>query len=59
MVVKEGTRWWSSEGKKFLVIHVIEQEGHVWVHYRSEEPTPKEYSCYQESFVSRFSPLPE
>lgn len=59
MKVQEGSRWWSSNGKKFTVIHVLEQEGHVWVHYRDESKEPKEYSCYLESFILRFSPLPE
>ncbi len=59
-MVKEGSRWWSAEGKKFHVIHRIELEGHVWIHYISEDKeNPKEYSCYEESFLSRFTPLPE
>lgn len=59
-MVKVGTRWWGQDGKKFVVIHVIEQEGHTWVHYRDDRrDEPREYSCYLESFLSRFSPLPE
>ena len=59
MTVTEGSRWMASDGKKFTVIHVIQQEGHTWVHYRSESNEPKEYSCYLESFLSRFSSIPE
>jgi hypothetical protein len=57
--IKEGSRW-SSITKVFIVLHIIERDGHVWIHYRDEngEP-PMEYSCYQESFLSRFTPLPE
>jgi len=59
-MVKEGSRWWSAEGKKFHVIHRIELEGHIWIHYISEDKeNPKEYSCYEESFLSRFTQLPE
>lgn len=62
-MIKEGSRWWSSDNKVFIVLHTVEQEGHTWVHYRSEKisesGTPQEYSCYEESFLSRFSPLPE
>jgi len=59
-MVKEGSRWWSTEGKKFHVIHRIELEGHIWIHYISEDKeNSKEYSCYEESFLARFNPLPE
>lgn len=59
MQVTEGSKWSSSDGKKFTVIHVVEQDGHTWVHYRNESKEPKEYSCYLESFVSRFRSIPE
>jgi len=65
VTVKEGSIWWAGDSKKFRVISVVEAAGHIWVHYR-EEPQRwkpanelKEFSCYQESFVQRFSPLPE
>jgi hypothetical protein len=60
MIVKKGSRWWTSEGKKFVVIDEVIIEGVVWVHYRDGfgDP-PKEYSCYRESFLQRFSPLPD
>ena len=61
-MVKEGSRWWSSDGKIFHVMSVIEIEGHTWVHYileTKDTTITKEFSCYQESFLLRFSPCPE
>lgn len=61
-MVKEGTKWSSIDGKVFHVLHVVEIEGNTWVHYILETKdanVTKEFSCYQESFLSRFSPLPE
>lgn len=59
-MVKEGTVWTDGHGKWFRVLHVVELDGHTWVHYRTE-PLPgrstvdcKEYSCYQEAFLERF-----
>jgi hypothetical protein len=64
MQIKEGSVW-SGSDKKFRVLSVVETNGHTWVHYR-EEPQRgkplselKEFSCYQESFLSRFNPIPE
>jgi len=59
-MVKERTRWTSSDGKIFHVIHRVELEGHVWIHYILEDKeNSTEFSCYEESFLSRFTPLPE
>lgn len=65
-LVRAGTRWWSGDSKRFLVLSVTEQEdGHTWVHYREDlglkvpAKECKEYSCYLESFQERFSRLPE
>ena len=63
-MVEAGTLWWAGEDKKFRVLNVTEIEGHTWVHYREEKkiypcPDCKEYSCYIESFVQRFSPATE
>jgi len=58
--VKPNTRWRSraADPRIFLVLHVIELDGHTWVHYRDEScPTCHEFSCYLESFVSRFDLL--
>jgi len=58
--VKKGTKWSGTDGKEFVVIDVIEREGHTWVHYRdNRRDEPREYSCYLESFLARFRLLPE
>jgi len=56
MNVTEGSKWVSPENKQFHVIHVVEVEGHTWVHYISDDTQAKEYSCYIESFLQRFTP---
>ena len=59
-MVKQGSRWTDNNGKVFYVIDVVQIEGHVWVYYRNEsKDNPNEYSCYIESFLSRFRSLPE
>ena len=61
-IIKEGSKWDNANGKVFRVIQVVEVEGHTWIHYindRLPENKNREYSCYQESFLSRFRPLPE
>lgn len=61
MSIKQGSRWIGSDYRTvFIVLHTIEQDGHTWVHYREQDSAPpKEYSCYQESFLQRFTRLPE
>jgi hypothetical protein len=62
MEIKNGSRWSGSNGKVYHVLHVVELEGHTWVHYileTKEQDINKEFSCYQESFLLRFTPLPE
>jgi hypothetical protein len=58
--VTVGSRWWAAQGERFVVIALVEQDGNTWVHYRDDKnkEVPREYSCYLESFVSRFSELP-
>ena len=63
-MVKEGSKWVSNSGSndRFHVIHVIELQGHTWIHYIKEnapEDSTREYSCYEESFLSRFRSSPE
>jgi len=61
-MIKEGSKWSSGDNKIFRVLHTIKVEGHTWVHYikdNAPEDGTREYSCYQESFLSRFNPLPE
>lgn len=58
MKVTEGSLWGSGNGKEFTVIHVVEIDGHTWVHYRDQDcPECHEYSCFIESFLSRFQPI--
>jgi hypothetical protein len=63
-MIKVGSLW-ESVDKKFRVISVTKIDAHIWIHYREDlgikVPTKecKEYSCYEESFVARFRPLPE
>jgi hypothetical protein len=62
MMIKQGSKW-TSGNESFVVIDIVEQDDHTWIHYRSEKlnasGTPREFSCYQESFLSRFRALPE
>jgi hypothetical protein len=61
-MIKQGSKWIAG-GDTFVVLGIVEQDGHTWVHYRSEKVgesgTPREYSCYQESFLRRFRSIPE
>lgn len=58
MQVKDGSFWTSNDGKEFVVLHTIELDGKVWVHYRDQDcPECREYSCYVESFIARFNPV--
>jgi hypothetical protein len=61
-IIKEGSKWDNGQGKIFRVLHTIEVDGHTWIHYikdNAPEDENREYSCYQESFLSRFNSLPE
>jgi hypothetical protein len=61
-MITKGSIWSSSDGRTFQVINEIDLEGITWVHYRridSEYDEPKEFSCYKESFLSRFYQLPQ
>ena len=58
-IPKDGSRWTAYDGDTFHVLHTIELEGNTWVHYVKEsKESPQEYSCYLESFLSRFVELP-
>lgn len=61
-MIKQGSKWIAAN-ERFVVLGIVEQDGHTWIHYRSEKVgesgTPREYSCYQESFLSRFRSIPE
>ena len=56
-MIEKGSVWHSVDGKAFQVITEVVIEGKEWVHYRRIESNveePREYSCYKESFLSRF-----
>lgn len=60
--IKIGSIWAGNDYSKFRVIDTVEVDGHAWVHYIKIKPLdsdPKEYSCYEESFVARFNETPE
>ena len=60
-MIKQGSKWVSNGDHIFRVIDVIEIEDHTWVHYIKEnapEDNNREYSCYEESFLSRFRQVP-
>jgi hypothetical protein len=60
-MVKVGSKWSGNEDNIFRVIHVVELDDHTWIHYIKEnaaEDLNREYSCYEESFLSRFRELP-
>lgn len=63
-MIKVGSRW-ESVDKQFRVLAIVEHEGHIWIHYREDLGIKvpvlecREYSCYEESFLLRFRPLPE
>ena len=62
MQIVNGSRWAGTDGKVFIVINTTNLDGHDWVYYRAEKPKdhmPEEFSCYKESFLNRFRPLPE
>lgn len=62
MEIKNGSRWAGAEGTVFVVIGTMMIDGKDWVYYRAEKPKdhmPDEFSCYQESFIGRFTKLPE
>ena len=51
--VRVGSRWKTID-KTFIVTGIVERDNHLWVHYK-EEYTTREYSCYEESFIHRFT----
>ena len=60
-MIKAGSKWVSDGDNIFRVIQVVELDGHTWIHYIKEnqpEDSNREYSCYEESFLSRFRETP-
>jgi hypothetical protein len=59
-IPKDGSRWAGGDRDTFRVLTTVQElEGHTWVHYIKENVNgePREYSCYLESFLQRFSPI--
>jgi hypothetical protein len=56
---KQGSKWQGNNNVIFRVINIVEVDDHTWVHYRKENTTsePQEYSCYVESFLSKFTEI--
>ena len=60
-MIKVGSKWVGNENNIFRVIHVIELDDHTWIHYikdNAPEDSNREYSCYEESFLSRYREIP-
>lgn len=53
---KDGSRWTGGDRKVFIVINTVVIDDNTWIHYRDDQ---REYSCFVESFLQRFNPLPE
>ena len=59
-MIKVGSKWRGTDGKVFHVVHRVELDGHAWIHYEQDNCDEcREFSCYEESFLERFRPLPE
>ena len=55
-IPKVGSKWTGQNGYIiFRVLNTIELDNHVWVHYCDNDNGEKEYSCYVESFLARFT----
>lgn len=60
-MVKTGTKYCSANGAIFHVIDRVELEGKIWIHYLKENAKDnenKEFSCYEESFLARYTEHP-
>jgi hypothetical protein len=52
-----GSRWRGGEDF-FQVIELVQLEDHLWVYYRRERDC-LEFSCWIDSFLSRFTTTPQ
>jgi hypothetical protein len=60
MNIERGSRW-QGQDHFFRVIDIVDIDGQLWVHYIKENSTDdvnREYSCFVESFLSRFREAP-
>ena len=56
--VKIGSKWWGSNNQHFVVTNISNDNTNTWIHYKELNST-KEFSCYLESFLSRFTETPK
>jgi len=55
-MVKEGSIWTGSNHVEFIVLHRVVLDDIAWIHYRqNNKDNNSEYSCYEDSFVQRFT----
>lgn len=56
-IPKEGSIWQEQSGITFRVITTIILDNKYWIHYINNGTTnrTREYSCYLESFLERFT----
>ncbi len=60
--IQPGSVWSSVGGVHFQVINETHIDGNDWIYYRmidTETEESKEFSCYKESFLSRFHQIPK
>lgn len=59
-LIKVDSSWSDGMGKKFHIIKVAELDGYLWIHYKQDRIVEhKEFSCYLESFLERFTEVSE
>jgi len=61
-MIKKDSKWNDGGGKIFRILDIVQIEGHTWIHYikeNAQDGENREYSCYLESFLSRFTQMPE
>lgn len=54
MNITIGSRWNSADGKIFIVTDLAESNDSTWIFYKDQQ---RQYSCYLESFLSRFTEI--
>jgi hypothetical protein len=54
--IKIGSTWWAGGDYRFVVTKISDNEKNTWIHYK-DLTSDKEYSCYLESFLSRFTEI--
>jgi hypothetical protein len=59
-MIQNNSLWSSAAGSRFLVLNTYtDGEDIKWVHYRQFDCDEcREFSCYQEAFLSRFTEVP-